>query len=171
MDPCRDLALLQQRWQGYHEPPVPTKLVPAPDSSVPSREGHSHQLTGGAPAPPHQQSMGQQQHSSTGFSELVSEMPAPSHMNVSPSVRAAGDSAQPGLQQHAVPAENRAAPALSPLSAFSPVIGTPVEFYGYSAPPAAPVMAVPVQERSSRSGFSYQAACSPGEHMLGRPRR
>ena len=164
---CRDLALLQQRWQGYHEPPL-SKPVPAPDGSVLSKEALPHQLTEGVPT--HQDSMGQQ-HSSTGLSELVSGLPAPSQMGVSPSARAASDRAQPGLQGRSIHAEDRAAPALSPLSALSPVVGTPVEFYAYTAPPAAGAVPVPVQERSSKSGFSYQAACSPGEHMVGRPRR
>lgn len=164
---CRDLAFLQQRWQGFHEPPPPK---PVANNSVPSRETLPHSTTGAAA--PHQHSMGQQQHSSSlplRASNAVPGVPAQSHMDVSPSARAADDSrTEPGLQGRPISAETRTAQMLSPLSAFSPVIGTPVEYYAYSAPPAADVMPGPFQERGSGSGFSYQAACSPGAHMPGR---
>ena len=167
---CRDLKFLQQRWQGFHEPPPPK---PAVNSSVPSRETLPHSMTGAAA--PHQHSMRQQQHSSSlplRASHALPGVPAHSHMDVSPSAPAAGDSgAEPGLQGRPISAETRTALMLSPLSAFSPVIGTPVECYAYSAPPAADVMPGPFQERGSGSGFSYQAACSPGAHMLGRNTR
>ncbi len=113
---------------------------------------------------PHQHSVGQQQHSSSlplRASDAVPGAPAHSHMDVSPPPQQAGGRVEPDLQRQPISAEAPAAPLLSPLSAFSPVIGTPVEYYAYSAPPAADVM-------GSGSGFSYQAATSPGAHMHGK---
>lgn len=167
---CRDLALLQQRWQGYHDPL--SKPVLVLNSSIPHGSAPPHPLTEGAP--PQQQSVGQQQHSSSlphRSSGLVHVMPTLSHTDVSPLAQAAGARAQPGLQGRPISAENRAAPELSPLSAFSPIIGTPVEYYTCSAPPAAGAMPEPLWEGIGGSGFSYQAAISPGEHKPGNPLR
>ena len=162
---CRDLAFLQQRWQGFHQPPPPK---PTMNSSVPSRETFPHQDT--QAAVPHQHSMGQQQRSRSlplRASETVPGEPAHTYMDISSSQQGGGRTEQ-NLQGRPISAEDRAAPVLSPLSAFSPVIGTPVEYYTYSAPPAAVVMPGALQQRGSGSGFSYQAATSPGAHMIGK---
>ena len=168
---CRDLALLQQRWQGYHEPPL-AKPVPVSDGSVPHGRNVPPRLT--EQAPPQQQSVGQQQQSSSLLHKLsgpVPGVPAQSRMAVSPSAQAAGVRAQPNLQGRHISVDSRAAPELSPLSAFSPVIGTPVEYYAYLAPPAAAAAPEPLWEATGGSGFSYHAAISPGEHKSGNPLR
>lgn len=93
-------------------------------------------------------------------------MPAHSQMTISPTARPAADAIEADLQRRPISAQ---APAVSPLSAVSPVVGTPVEYFAYSAPPAADVTQRPIQETADGSGFSYQASRSPGQQMLGKP--
>lgn len=177
---CRDLEMLQQRWQGFYRPP-PAK-APVPENQVPSGNAVPHHVMAGAHL--HQQSMRQQQHSSDlphPHDEAMYGMPAHSQMTISPTARPAADAIEADLQRRPISGEDRAetglqrrpisaqAPAVSPLSAVSPVVGTPVEYFAYSAPPAADVTQRPIQETADGSGFSYQASRSPGQQMLGKP--
>ena len=173
--------MLQQRWQGFYKPPQ-AKAAPAPESQVPSGSAVPHHVMAGAR--PHQHSMRQQHHSSElphPHDEAMYEVPAHSQITISPTARPAAGAAEVGRQRRPISAEDRAetglqgrpisaeAPAVSPLSAVSPVVGTPVEYFVYSAPPAADVMLRPIQETADGSGFSYQASRSPGQQMLGKP--
>lgn len=160
----RDLEMLRQRWQGFHEPP-PAKTEPSLRRHAPNQDARlQHMMAGG---PPPQQSVAQH--------EGIRPQQHPgmhSHTDISPTARlGAGSRGETGLQGRPMSAETWAASMLSPLSEFSPADASPMEVYVHPAPLAGRILPGSVQQGPSQLGPSQHVHCSPDQELLSKPPR
>lgn len=172
--------MLKQRWQGFHQPPaaigIPATEIqqgfhqPPAATDIPATAQHD------APAPsmagqcavglqegishPNSSTM-QQQHWHNGGVPT-----AGAHPGAEASLL--GRQARAGLQGHAAIAGDGSAPVQSPLSAYSPVLGTPVEYFtAAAAAPTVDVLPRSGEGRGVALRFAQHAFLSPNQDLLG----
>ena len=162
--------MLIQRWQGFHQPPAAT--------GIPAAESQPAQHDALAPSMAGQCGPGQQEGISHPYSSAMQQQrwhnggvpTAAAHPGAEASLAARPAGA--GLQGRAALAGDESAPAQSPLSAYSPVLGTPVEYLIAAA--AAPTVAVLPRSGEGRgvaSGSAQHGFLSPNQDLLGKPFR
>ena len=166
----RELEMLKQRWQGFHKPPAAT--------GIPATESRPAQHDALAPSMAGQSAVGQQEGISQPNSSTMQQQrwhnggvpTAIAHPGAEASLSARQTGA--GLQGRAAPAGDGSAPAQSPLSAYSPVLGTPVEFFiAAAAAPTVDVLPRSGEGRGVASGSAQHGFLSPNQDLLGKPFR
>ena len=165
---CRELEMLKQRWQGFHQPPAAT--------GIPATESKPAQHDAPAPSMAGQRAVGLQEGISHSNSSTMQQQhwhnggvpTAGAHPGAEASLLAR--QARAGLQGGAALAGDGSAPVQSPLSAYSPVLGTPVEHFTAAAAAAPTVDVLPRsgEGRGVASGFAQHAFLSPNQDLLGK---